>query len=754
MIDEFNELRSGMIKRQIALVILIACVVIYFSPVVFAQKHFPSDGQLAAYYQGFQFWSNDWAVGWPIISDPVSMPLYPIKFLMNGLGFSFNIFIVAAYVISVVGMYFFLLSFLNIGAASFGALTYALSGWMQVHLGHTSMIHTAAWLPWMMWGAAIIISKPSSVSGRGIFLLAISVSMSFLAGHLQITIYSMILLYAFSICKIIKNRCWKKISQIFIGTLLGFALAAPALFGTMELLRYTYRSKLSADDIFSYSIPFSGILDFFIPLLQGATPYGWFGVGLSDPNYPQETLSFFPAMLLVFLLFAIFVKNVKHQVYFWGGAGGMALVLATGNAFPYIAKITEYVFPLNMFRAPGRHMLEVSFCFSVLAAIGMQSGAEDGEHERRSRFVIFVYILITTLSVVYAIANYESMKLSLSAIWPPILLAILMAALSISLVMVRFDSKSVTFPIAAIGVVLLQTLAIGYQLPWKVYASTQKDLAEPLWVTDFKSKLGNDFRVLGANGWQSRVFNPDESRLHGMRTFGWYGPLIDKRLAEISGLTSGGWIQRWVFDKNNTVLDLFSVRYVSIPDDEKDLLNSKPERWAYIKTYGNEHIYENLNALPRARIVCNVSPIADQDSLNIFILNEKSILNHAFINMSSGFQTKNSEQCSGRIKIVKENADIIQIKAELVSDRVMLVVSDLWYPGWSVLVNDRSQEIYRINSVSRGILLEKGNSVVHFSYNPTYWIFSCIVSALAVLILMLLPMVNVCRLFFRGQDEA
>ena len=58
----------------------------------------------------------------------------------------------------------------------------------------------------------------------------------------------------------------------------------------------------------------------------------------------------------------------------------------------------------------------------------------------------------------------------------------------------------------------------------------------------------------------------------------------------------------------------------------------------------------------------------------------------------------------------------------------LLVVFDYFYPGWSATVREnggppRAVPLYRTNRVMRGVFLNTGNAIVHFTYRPrAVWI--------------------------------
>jgi hypothetical protein len=50
--------------------------------------------------------------------------------------------------------------------------------------------------------------------------------------------------------------------------------------------------------------------------------------------------------------------------------------------------------------------------------------------------------------------------------------------------------------------------------------------------------------------------------------------------------------------------------------------------------------------------------------------------------------------------------------------RGMLVLSEVYYPGWEAYVNGQTAPIYRVNGFMRGVTIPDGNSTVFFRYRP------------------------------------
>ena len=67
---------------------------------------------------------------------------------------------------------------------------------MMAHLGHTAIIHAALWLPLVIWSLERL---RSGFSGPWFIAAVVSVACSVLGGHLQVSVYVLVLAAAATI---------------------------------------------------------------------------------------------------------------------------------------------------------------------------------------------------------------------------------------------------------------------------------------------------------------------------------------------------------------------------------------------------------------------------------------------------------------------------------------------------------------------------------------------------------------------------
>ena len=147
---------------------------------------------------------------------------------------------------------------------------------------------------------------------------------------------------------------------------------------------------------------------------------------------------------------------------------------------------------------------------------------------------------------------------------------------------------------------------------------------------------------------------------------------------------------------------------------------------------GGTDVYENQDRLPRAFVAHNLTYVPDMTAavralatteprfpdgaIRVTRFNPR---NDAIIE-SSPPATGGPRSCSGG----SDSARITKYASEEVSIDVnstcagLLVLSDMYYPGWDATVNGRAATIHPTDVLLRGVPVTAGHSVVSFRYRP------------------------------------
>ena len=88
-----------------------------------------------------------------------------------------------------------------------------------------------------------------------------------------------------------------------------------------------------------------------------------------------------------------------------------------------------------------------------------------------------------------------------------------------------------------------------------------------------------------------------------------------------------------------------------------------------------------------------------------------------------------------RMDFSQSNSIEVDLK---VTKPAMLVLTEVWYPGWKALVDEKPVEVYRVNYFQRGIWLDKGKHQVRLFFQPAAWKVGAIISVISWSLLLLI----------------
>ena len=143
------------------------------------------------------------------------------------------------------------------------------------------------------------------------------------------------------------------------------------------------------------------------------------------------------------------------------------------------------------------------------------------------------------------------------------------------------------------------------------------------------------------------------------------------------------------------------------------------------------NVFRNVDAFPRTWIVHQVVRASSPEDL-------RTRMNDASFNArGAGLILESApalQSCAGdeSAGIVKRTANSVAIDARLAC-RGMLILSDVWYPGWVAKVDGAATTIYQADSALRGVVLDRGQHRLEFHYRPLSALLGALMSILGVL---------------------
>jgi len=150
--------------------------------------------------------------------------------------------------------------------------------------------------------------------------------------------------------------------------------------------------------------------------------------------------------------------------------------------------------------------------------------------------------------------------------------------------------------------------------------------------------------------------------------------------------------------------------------------------------YNNLYIYENKNVMDRAFMLYktmkadNLKDVINklQDGINF---RDTALINVSNLKLNN---LKVEDNPEGKVQIVRYTPNEVDLKVKTRGG--LLVLSDLYYPGWKVKVNGKEEEIIKVFGVLRGVFLKQGENKVIFYYKPLSFYLGLIVSICTIVV--------------------
>jgi hypothetical protein len=406
-------------------------------------------------------------------------------------------------------------------------------------------------------------------------------------------------------------------------------------------------------------------------MLRGLTPLG---VG---PFEPMLTL---PALALPLACLAFVARARRaHALLFAGLALFVALVML-GPHTPFFA--LYHRLPLGaLFRGPSRFAFAWSFFFAMLLAFGIEAVGALQPSGRGARAAAALLALAVVVDA-YALTRIEN-----------------------------------AHPIRTGDYLGSSPEVIAFL---KADASGSRVFVESFDVTSTRSldKLGQRNRVFAVPDYEPSMPAAYRDYFRPTTRQPWHGRLH---------LVPGRDPQRAEHLARPRLLDLLSVRWavLELPAPRALVEGLREATGSAGTQLGQALLFERADALPRAYAVRRVRSVPDFASAIAAI--EAPDFEPRAEAVAIGSEPADAGPPAGlaevesaapdRVALVALEPERVAVRAEC-SARCLLVLTDLFYPGWRASVDGREAPILRTNAIFRGVWLAAGRHQVVFRFEP------------------------------------
>ena len=595
---------------------------VFFSPVILRGSLLAVGGDglyiyLPNFYSHKVLWDPLLFSGFPMMADPQVLTWYPPAFLLSLLPGAWNIFIIMAYVLGSSFMYGYVYALTRSRfAALTSGLVFGLSGFMMAHLGHTVIIHVAAWIPLILWSLEALRQR---LTVRWLIIGSVAVALCFLAGHSQIFVYGLLVAggYVLVLAWSAPVGRWRYFSTSLLMVVAGISLAAVQIVPTIELIGQSIRVGYPFHDFVAHALPPRQAFTLIFPMVfghpsaSGALPY--FG-----PDNQTELTGYVGLLPLMLAAVGLVVFRKKSLVWFWLCVAVFALVLATGDATP-LARLLYHVPILNGFRAPARHFIELTVAVSVLSGLGVAAVLQQQVSSRLVRRVIGssslamlagVVLLLMNAGYLNAVAAQKDIgRFSLfpwanSAVAVPLLVFLLaMAAFSYW----HKEPTSQFRRALLLSVLVIDLGSFGWFYEWRYVAPDKSAVNAPENVSHYQSSLlTTNQRLISYRGYRGTTDDmpANLTRLWGVPNAAGYNVLMLSRINKLIPMIDQMEAPLPWSEPDDRSLDLMAVRYFFFPQN-KIITDSGGVSW--IKQDARFWLGSGCNEPPRSSATLNLS---------------------------------------------------------------------------------------------------------------------------------------------------
>ncbi len=814
MLHWLNKQKPSLLNARFAVAAAIFLIpLVYFFPAVRGQVVLsPNDGWLQNYplrvllgnllAQGeLPLWNPFIFAGMPLLATTYPGAAYPPNWLFAVLpsGAAMNVVVIVTYHLALLGAYRLGRAWRwQRGAALCMALSFTFSAFMLNHLGQTSRIAAAAWLPWVIW---VIERLAHRVTARWIALGALFVGLQMLAGEPQMWLYTALLAAVYAgwqiSCGAGRERRRAFLLSFAAVYVIGLLLSAVQWIPAWELVRSGERASIGYEAFTEYALPARQWFSLWLPFFSGGAssapykmPYVYWGAW--NQGIPANYVGMLAWLLaLVALVPRKSSGETRSFVRLWAAVAVISLLLALGDDLPIITHLLFQVPGYNVFRGPYRHQFEFVFALSVLAGAGWQRLADEPLAVRRRWLKGATMVLVLVVLMSCAAYVWLTPLLFPRAIKTFLLdanVTIPLACLSGSLIAAYWYWGNPATPPRWASVVLLAWLAVdlafyGHFFYWRdTPYPTEKTGADTAVTRRIKSLEQNahDYRVVThykvpdqpdwAFDWELLNY-PNVSLLRGLHNVNGYDVLLPDRFAKLTEQDGRGLFRRVLpfsaphcgLDLLNTKYFIFSTRAAELGLPQGEPMSLPPERWRQIEQFGSVTLYENLRALPRAWLVAEARTLASSDVLQTIqtsVFPDGSAFDPRRTVIFSRKEIPSlpvgalNEPVSEAVSIQQYSANRIALQVATPQPR-WLVLSEMAYPGWEALLDGQPTPSYRADYLLRTVAIPSGTHRIEFRYRPTSFLVGAWLSVLTLAVLVVILIrngaINVTRKSFRTR---
>ena len=702
----------------------------------------------------FPLWSPYILSGQPFYASYQTAMLYPFNILLVGIygaiGADWSLKAQCVFVVFhfyLAGLFTYILARdLRVGraGASVAAVTFMLCGFMTAHAGHLNQMSAAAWMPLIFF-----LFNRSLTRRRLSYAIAAGAAMgiALLAGHLQSIFYLCVILLGLAIFYVWRHYRGDEtqgaaFSVAALALTVGIAagLAAVQIVPLYELIGLSTRTQIPYSLAVTASLPRWQTVNLIFPHFFGSSPENYVGGWAMWETYGYAGIVG-GALGIVALLkkprgFAIFLWVVLMS----------ALVLAIGpGAYVWTLLFKLGIF-VNRFRDPARVLVVFGFASALLAGLGadyLVENVRDQGKEGRARYRAALRLAsVVTAAVVVLAAGLTAYVLTrgsrpkgangtalLAMFTPLILILVFLALLFITR---RSERGKLLLSVGLVVLVLADLVALNTL--WIAVEINPKDPLGDRAASRYIAAQPGTFRVETDANTMYKAY--DDGALYGLDKTAGDDSLVLEDYFDYRDLIvpqQGPGVQVGLFYEGGLRSELLDVQ------NDTYFLTRKPinpilshDKFELKGKFDGVYVYRNKTAMPRAWMSDAYAFLNNEDVLAYMKemgplakgLRETALVVYpralALLRTHGANTTEHAfiPAVKGNVSVEERSAHTLKLATDP-SSKGLLVVSEVYYPGWDVYVDGKKRDILKTDLMFRGVMLDGGQKTVEFRFHPS-----------------------------------
>lgn len=688
-------------------------------------------------------WWNPWIRnGLPFFANPQVGLFYPpsVLFYVLPTALAFNWNVILHCVLMATGFYGWLrCSGRTPAAAALGGLLVAWGGYALSMAVYLNNLQAMAWIGWTWWAWERWLARRTP---RWLALTAIGFGLIFLAGEPQVAVMTagIALLRAWTgDLESERARPGRLISALaLVVAALGAMLAtAVQLVPTLELFGLSQRSLgLEAGESLGWSVEPAQLYNLLVPRYF-ETPAGLFDFRRIPGVVQPWVFTSYLGIVAIVLAAAGIDRRHPRRGFFWLGIAAAGVFLALGEHNPVVAAIANALPAARVFRFPEKSLLLTAIAVPVLTALGFDALRE--RSGARWRALAVAIVLAAAAALAWALAAGAGIDALVSGFRHVFLFAI-MATLLLA------AARRLSFPILGACLALLAVLDPASVNPQvapvasaELFARTPAVL-EGLPLEELRTRTRIRTSALGEHPGLTFTMpgiTSATNQYYQLNVMGGNLAVLHRVLAQDGAEPFPPRIN----DTQDAILRelplAYQVRYLRLLSTgwvvERPLESAGLEPEDAIEELGLIR-YRVTDPLPRAYMVTRASVEPDSIAiLNRFMAGGEDPHRIAYLSERPALDGP-LERIEGGVRWLPGSNHSVRLEVDAPS-RVLLVLTDAWYPGWVVAVDGQRAPLRRVNWQFKGVMLEPGTHRVRFDYRPRGIAAGAVASAIGVLVL-------------------